>query len=82
MGTTPRSALRRELIGETIEVVGSTNKSLVGFKGKVVDETKNMIIIKNEKMKKIMKNQVTIKLNGNLIDGKLLVGRPEDRLKK
>jgi len=70
-----------------MEVIDSKNKSLIGIKGKVIDETKNTFTIKTkEKMKKIAKNQVVLKvdfLSGEVeIDGKLLVGRSEDRLKK
>ncbi len=78
----PKDALRREIIGETIKVVSSTNKDLVGIKGKVIDETRNMFIIKSKKMKKILKNQVVIELKGMQIDGNLLIGKAEDRLKK
>jgi len=82
MKNSSRNAFRRELVGEKIEIVSSTNNNLIGLKGKVIDETKNIIIIKNEKMKKIPKNQVTIKIKGILIEGKNLIGRSEDRLKK
>lgn len=49
-----------DLIGRNIEIVGSRNKSLVGVKGKVVDETKNLIILDNGK--KILKSVVEIKI--------------------
>jgi len=82
MKTIPKDALRHELIGETIKVVSSTNKGLVGIEGKVVDETRNMLIIKSKKMQKIPKNQVKIEIRNVEIDGKSLIGKPEDRLKK
>ncbi|MEW6063193.1 MAG: ribonuclease P protein subunit [Nanoarchaeota archaeon] len=76
-----------EFIGLNIKIINSKNKSIVGLKGKVVDETKNTITIEhNGKMKRLIKNQITLKVcNGNKlfeIEGKLLVGRPEDRIKK
>lgn len=76
-----------ELIGLILEVIDAKNKSLIGLKGKVVDETKNTITIEiNNKEKKILKNQVTLKIPIDdqmyEVDGKLLVGRPENRLKK
>jgi ribonuclease P protein subunit POP4 len=75
--------LRRELIGSTIKITNSKNKSLVGVKGKIIDETRNTLIIEeNKKTKKIPKNQVTIEIKKTKIDGKLLVGRPEERLKQ
>ena len=47
-------------IGKQIEITDSTNKSLIGCKGKVVDETKNLIILNDGK--KILKGVVTIKI--------------------
>lgn len=79
-----KTLLRHELIGLPIEVVGSTNKSLIGLKGKIIDETKNCII--TDKNKKIAKDQVTLKIKFKnqifKIEGKKLKGRPEERLKK
>ena len=82
-----KELIRHELIGLKLEVVKSKNLSLVGIKGKIVDETKNTITIQTkDKMKKILKNQVVFNLKvGNKVfqvDGKVLVGRPEDRVKK
>ncbi len=74
----------KELIGAHVEVVGSTNKGLVGLRGRVVDETRNMIMLENNK--KIVKSQAILKVNfgteSYVIDGRLLVGAPEDRLKR
>lgn len=79
--------MKAEFIGSYAEVIDSKNKSLIGIKGKVVDETKNTFTIKTkEKMKTIAKNQVKLKVDlpsGEVeVDGKLLVGKSEDRLKK
>jgi len=71
-----------ELIGSTIEIIGSKNKTLVGLKGIVVDETKNMIIINNKGTKKILKSHITFKVDGKIIEGKQIQKRPEDRIKK
>lgn len=76
--------IKYEFIGCLIEVMDSKNKSLIGLKSKVIDETKNMFILENGK--RLIKDQsifkITIKKKKYQIDGKLLVGRPEDRLKK
>jgi ribonuclease P protein subunit POP4 len=82
-----REVVKAEFIGSDVEIIESKNKSLIGLKGKIVDETRNMFIVKcKEKMKKILKDQVRLKIDlpeGEIeVDGKLLVGRPEDRLKK
>jgi ribonuclease P protein subunit POP4 len=82
-----RDVLKSELIGLIIEVTDATNQSLQGLKGKVVEETRNTLTIRDgDKEKKIVKEHVTITTTIDEktieIDGKLLVGRPEERLKK
>ena len=76
--------VKYELIGAQLEVIDSKNKSLIGIKGKIIDETKNMLFLDNQK--KLIKSQSTfkIKLKNNTIKIKrqLLVARSEDRLKK
>ena len=76
--------LRGELIGCQVEVVQANNSLLVGKKGKVVDETRNMIELDNNR--RLVKNQVILKVgfcsDNYIVDGRLLVGRPEDRIKK
>ncbi len=76
--------VKYELIGSQLEVVYSKNKSLIGIKGKIIDETKNMFVLNNGK--KLIKSQSTfnIKFKNKTIkiNGQLLVARPEDRLKK
>ncbi len=69
------------LIGSCIEVVESKNKNLVGLKGKVIDETKNIIVVESNGTKKIIKSQVIIKIDGKLVDGKSMVGHLKDRIK-
>ncbi|GAG38101.1 unnamed protein product, partial [marine sediment metagenome] len=75
---------RGELIGSFVEVISSDNEDLVGLKGKVVDETYNMVELENGK--RIVKDQVILRVANNkgnfILDGKLLKGRSEDRIKK
>ena len=79
--------MKIELIGLEIEVADSRNPYLIGLKGKIVDETRNMLVIRkdNEEIK-LIKDQITIvaEINNHkiAINGALLVGRPEERLKK
>lgn len=75
--------LRDEFIGKKVEIVESKNKDLVGIKGKIVDETKNMFEIESKgKTKKVQKNICKFKfLSENIIiDGKIINYRPEDRI--
>ena len=78
---------KAELIGLDIEIVNAKNKSLIGLKGKIVDETKNTFIIEvDSKEKKLLKDQVTLIIHFEKekvkVEGKLFLGRPEERIKK
>ncbi len=82
-----KDVIKSELIGTIVKIVDSKNPSLIGKEGKIIDETKNSFkIAYNDKIKVILKEQVTldIKFKNQTIrvDGKLFVGRPEDRIKK
>jgi ribonuclease P protein subunit POP4 len=84
---TPQNILKHELIGLEACIKNSNNKQLIGIGGKIIDETKNTIVIlKNGKPKRIPKNIIALEIklpDGSIveIDGKALVARPEDRLK-
>jgi ribonuclease P protein subunit POP4 len=84
---TPR-IVQRELIGLNAEVVRSSNLSCVGISGKVVDETRNVLVIMHQKKKKaVTKNTAVFYFtmpDGTIVEinGKVIVGRPEDRIKK
>ncbi len=78
-----------ELIGLKVKVFKSNNSSLIGIKGKVIDETKKTLKLETEKdEEKLIPKNVSIfhftLPNGEHveIDGKILVNRPEDRIKK
>ena len=71
------------LVGETVQVTDSQNPALVGLSGQAIDETRNTIVIQTLKGKKtIIKEQVTIKIANNTINGKKLTGRIENRIKQ
>ncbi len=75
---------RNCIIGKEVRVVHCTNPCDLCIRGRVVDETKNMIQVQNEdgELKWLIKKNVTVLLDGRKIDGKELVGRPEDRIKR
>ncbi len=83
----PENILRHELIGLEVRITNSSNNRIVGLKGKVIDETRNTLIINDEKSKRIIPKNVSVfqfKLPDGTdvkIDGVKLVGRPENRLK-
>ncbi|ADE36857.1 ribonuclease P protein component 1 [Methanohalophilus mahii] len=50
MDISPQNLIYHELIGLMVDVVDSTNQYLAGINGKVVDETRNMLVIEVEDM--------------------------------
>jgi ribonuclease P protein subunit POP4 len=87
MKITP-AVVQGEFIGRVAKIEKSSNPSLVKTKGKVIDETRNTFtILHGGKQKIIPKNTSVFHFtmqDGTVIaiDGKLLLGRPEDRVKK
>jgi len=82
-----RDILKHELIGLNIKVCDAKNKHLIGLEGKIIDETKNTLLIEGkDKRRRLVKSQVVlnIQFKGKMImvNGKLLVNRPEDRVKR
>jgi len=70
-----------------VQIIEAKNKTLEGLKGKIVDETKNTFAIETTKgLKKILKKEVTLlfktKSGSVKIEGEVLVGRPEERIKQ
>ena len=63
-----------------------SNPSNVKLRGKVVDETKNTLVIQSTGLKRVAKQHATFKFNLDgvtvKVEGKSLIGRPEDRVKK
>lgn len=88
MSINPQNIVRHELIGLEVKIIKSTNSSQEGMRGRVVDETFKMLIIETNKGdKKIAKKDAVFvfKLPDGTrvkVDGKILLGRPEDRIKK
>ena len=87
MKVTP-AIVQQELIGLEAKVVRSSHPGFVGIEGKVLDETRNTILILHKNKKKIViKNTAVFNLttpDGTIveIDGKTIIGRPENRVKK
>ncbi len=87
MNVTP-TIVQHEFIGLKVKVADSPNPSYVGIMGTVIDETRNtFIILQNEEKKTVVKDQAVFHFTLPdetivEIDGKVLVGRPEERLKK
>lgn len=82
---TRKKTFPRELIGEEMEIVSSTNQSYQGIRGMIIDETKQTIKVRKHDSKEVMllKNAIVFKLprTGEVILGKEITKRPEERLK-
>ena len=72
-----------DLIGQEVVISDSKNKEIVGIKGKITMETKNMFVINTENGKKnIPKNICQLSNNDGIIetDSTKLNKRPYERL--
>ncbi|MGD0495243.1 MAG: ribonuclease P protein component 1 [Candidatus Bathyarchaeia archaeon] len=87
MKVTP-DIIRCEFIGAEAEVSKSSHNGYVGISGHITDETRNTFTIACHGEKKaVPKGSSTFRFefpDGTVveIEGRILVGRPEDRLKK
>ena len=88
MTVTP-SIVKHEFIGLETKVVKSSNPDVVGITGKVFDETRNTFTIsRNDGERKVVIKDTAVfefVLPDRTVvemDGKVMMGRPEDRLKK
>lgn len=88
MPITPQNLVRHELIGLKVKVAKSTDPTQKNLSGTVVDETYNTLTIEAKgKEKKVVKSNCVFvfTLPGGTkveVDGSVIVGRPEDRIKK
>jgi ribonuclease P protein subunit POP4 len=75
-----------EYIGHDVTVIKSTNHNNAGLKGRVIDETRNMMIIENGGRRlRIPKNGSTFMFNldgsEEMIDGRVITYTTPDRIK-
>ena len=75
------------LIGLNCEVVNSSQRSLVGVQGRIIDETlKTLTVATQQGEKKIQKDTVTLRVDfpteRAIIEGEDLLQRPQERLRK
>jgi ribonuclease P protein subunit POP4 len=79
---------QNELIGLNAKVTKSTNRDSMGISGRVIDETRNTLVIRQNNNDKVVPKETTIfqftLSDGSVveIEGNAIIGRPEDRVKK
>ena len=87
MNVTP-DIIRCEFIGTEAGVIKRNHKGYVGISGHIIDETRNTFSIACHGRRKVVpKGSSTFRFefpDGTVveIEGRILVGRPEDRVKK
>jgi ribonuclease P protein subunit POP4 len=87
MKVTP-DIIRCEFIGTEVQIAKSSHHGNVGMSGKIVDESRNTFTLLCEgKRKTVVKDSSVFRFEFPdrtivEIEGRLLAGRPEDRLKK
>ncbi len=81
-----KNLLRNSLIGYNIKVITHTDPGLIGLAGKVVDETRNMLVLETDKTVKIQKlgsrYQLVIDDVKITISGRLIQHLPKRRRRK
>ncbi len=81
-----------DILGKKIEILSCSNKYNINKIGKIVNETKNMIYLLSEKkgshqVKRISKKEIALykvilQSGDYFINGKTLLGRPEEKISK
>ena len=85
---TPENVARHELIGLNVEVASSSNPCLVGISGRIVDETRNTILVETSKRELcVPKSSASLVItlpDGQRVkvSGSILVSQPENRIHK
>lgn len=88
MTITKENLIQHEFIGLEMKILDSSEPSLIGKNGVIMDETKNMITLKDEQgLKKVPKRGIKMSITTPKgeevkVKGKELEARPEDRVKK
>ena len=85
---TPRNLVHHELIGLDVEISSSKDPTQKNVVGRIVDETRNTILVEKHSGKRVrIPKAISVfafKLPDGrrvLVDGNIIIGRPEDRLK-
>ncbi|MDP3065597.1 MAG: ribonuclease P protein component 1 [Methanobacteriaceae archaeon] len=86
---TPQNIMRHELVGLIVQVAESSHQGFTGLEGKVVNETKNTLTLEDREGREKIIPKETATFHFKLpdgstveIEGKIIVSRPEDRIKK
>ena len=74
--------MKAEFIGKHLEVVTARNPANVGIKGKIIDETKETLLVRTpEGKRRLIKRTITFKMQQHIIHGEEVRYAPEERIK-
>ncbi len=76
--------VNQEFIGTQTEIVDSTNKAIIGLTGKIIYETKSTFTLETSSGTKMIPKQHSswkFAASNQIISGKTISKRPEDRIK-
>lgn len=88
MNLSPENLPRHELIGLHVKVEGGCNPALVGLSGRVVDETRNTLLLETERGERRVAKECTTLIftlpDGQRVRvrGSVLISQPENRISK
>ncbi len=73
-----------EFIGKRVKIIYAKNKFQIGLESSIIDETRNTFVLEGNK--RILKKDVTFRIYDKSkkidIEGKMLIARPYDRVKR
>ena len=87
MKITKKNIVRHELIGLKVKITSSPDPSQIGIEGTIIDEYKNLIVVKTDRgVKKIEKKYRIFHFSlpegeKAVVNGSKIALRPEDRVK-
>lgn len=80
---------QHELIGMDLKVLKAADPNYLGLEGRIVDETKNMIVIMTKRGEKMLAKKIAVfeiidpvSKRSYIVDGTKIAHRPWDRIKK
>ena len=88
MKITQKNLIYHELIGLEVVAEDNTTRSMIGITGRVIDETRNMLVIEERGAEKMIPKSQSVFLfhlpdgKSVRVDGRLITSRPEDRTGK
>ncbi|MGC8546644.1 MAG: ribonuclease P protein subunit [Thermoplasmata archaeon] len=71
-----------DIIGENIEIIESSDRNIIGYKGKVINETKNIIKVRGIRDIIVQKTGTSIIVGNQIVRMDSIKFRPEEKIKK